>query len=204
MQEDYEGHGNTCNSQKRCGFTGLPSKPYNGPCVSVMCLPRQETQPTLPVSPTIPTNVPQYSVPSTTLEDLVNYWRFAFDANDILNTMELAENYGRPIYKHVKYSVTLLGIEYGADAGLQLYDDRNKNLNIPQRLARGAIRAGESFVIDGASQFVGGLSAIGTGSPLGYFAGAYFTSGIMDNLATKNLNPILFNSSNPNLYLGGP
>ncbi len=154
----------------------------------------------LPTPPNYPYPPEKSHAPSTAFEEFVNYFQFSFEVNEFIHTMELAENYGRPIYKHVKYSVSLLGFEYGIDGALQLYDDRNKNLAIPQRLARGGIRAVESFVIDGGSQFVGGASAIGTGSPLGYFAGAYLSSGLMDNLATNNINPYIFN----NRYLGGP
>jgi hypothetical protein len=173
---------------------GLPTTPYGGPCVSVVCLPTSTPAPTLPISPIIPANVPQYSAPSTTFDDLVNYWRFSFEAFDVLQIMADAENFGRPVYKHVKYTVSLSGLEYGADAGFQLYDDRNKNLIFPQRIARALIRGGESFVTDAISQGVGAAAAIGTGSPIGYFAGAYFTSGIIDNDFTDHANPYFFNN----------
>jgi RHS repeat-associated protein len=178
----------------------FPTVPYSGPCVSVVCLPTQTQQPTLPVSPIAPTNTPQYSVPSTTFDDLVNYWRYSFEAYNFLSLVEQADHYGVPVYKQVKYAAPLGGWEYGIDAGLQVYDDWDKSLNIPQRFLRAGIRGGESFVTDITSTGMGALAAAGSGTgPVGYFAGAYSTSAIIDNGFTNNVNPSFFGN-----YLGGP
>ncbi len=154
----------------------------------------------LPYIPPSNSSETPFSVNSNAFKELVVSLSFWFETNNFLDTIEKALNYGRPFYRYVKYAISLGGFEYGFDGALQLYDDRNKNLTNPQRIARGLIRSGESFITDIISQGFGVGIAIGTGSPVGYFAGTYTSSGLIDGLVTNNINPWFFN----NQFFGGP
>ncbi len=138
-----------------------------------------------------------------------NYIPFLKIIDELANiaTLEEALLYGRPVYKHIKYAAPLSFLEYGIDAALQLHDDWNKDLNFYQRGMRVAIRGLESWGTDAAGNSIGIVcgAALQVNVPIpvvpagaGYFAGAYTSSAIIDNIIVNNFNPMLFE------YLGGP
>ena len=115
----------------------------------------------------------------------------AIEFYKVLGVWEDVENSGVPLYKQVKYVAPLGPLEYGIDAGLQLYNDRNKNLTVGQRLLRGGVMFSESAIIDGFSVIAGLGAGAGTGG-WGYPVGSYLFSGLSQNLVENNLNPWLF------------
>ncbi|HEX5838020.1 MAG TPA: RHS repeat-associated core domain-containing protein [Anaerolineales bacterium] len=156
------------------------------------------------------TNV-QSDIPSSspsTLDEISQILNFGVEGLDLLDLVEDGIQYGRPVYRQVKYAFPLGGYEYTADGLLQLIDDRTSNLTPDQRIVRGVIRAGESFVTDAASVLVGGASAgaLQAGVPIplvpagvGYVVGSYTTSVIIDNTFVNKVNPYIFRE-----FLGGP
>jgi RHS repeat-associated protein len=171
----------------------------SGQYQSIMCPSVEDTPFTLPNTPMIPlpdlSNLPLLqSSPSNPAPDpnkIVDIFRWGIDTLSLLELWEFAENYGRPVYKHVKFALPLGPLEYGVDAGLQIYDDRKKEITIPQRMYRGAVRFGESAVIDGFSHITGLGVAAGTAG-WGYPVGSYLFSNLSDGLVTNHLNPSLF------------
>ena len=139
--------------------------------------------------------------------------KYLKDFLDISETLAKAYAWGRPAYKQAKYALSFGGAEYAIDGGLQMYDDRGKNLNLIQRFLRGAIRYNESWVIDGLSQAGGRTASLavqvsnpeapGLAAGVGYFVGTYSTSSILDQGATKDLNPWLFNINIRGVYIFG-
>jgi len=138
----------------------------------------------------------------TPIDEIFFIIDFGTEALDLLDLIEDGILWGRPLYRQVKYAIPLGGLEYGIDAGLQLYDDRNMNLTLGQRGIRAGVRFLESWAIDSLSFGVG--LAAGTalqvsapeapvvGAGAGFVIGSYATSAILDN-AAKQLNPGLFN-----------
>jgi hypothetical protein len=121
-----------------------------------------------------------------------------------IGTLEDAVEYGKPVYKQVKYAGPLGIIEVGADIYIQVNDDWNKDLTIPQRIFRAGIRGAETAITDGASSLVVGPAAAGAlqasvpipfvPAGVGYFVGAYSSSMIIDNAFVNGLNPGLFSA----------
>jgi hypothetical protein len=119
----------------------------------------------------------------------------------VLDLIEHGIQLGRPAYRQIKYAIPLGGLEWGVDAGLQMYDDRALRLNFGDRVGRAIIRRVESAAIDGASLGMGLLSAAAlqanvpipfVSAGVGYVTGSYSTSAILDNLAIQK-NPAIFN-----------
>jgi len=178
-----------------------------GPNPSVVCLtpPAVELPPSYVCPSSMCTTTPSTS--SSSFDAFFDYLDFANNFNNVLDYVEDGIQFGRPAYRQVKYAISLGGLEYGIDAGLQLYDDRNKDLTFTQRILRAGVRAGESALIDAASQIVGGAAgaALQASVPVpfvsagvGYIVGSYSTSAILDNGAAQ-LNESIFTN-----YLGGP
>ena len=172
------------------GNSGIGDGPTIGPS--------QVIDPTSNISPTI-----------SPLDEIFQIINYGTETMDVLDLVEDAIQWGRPVYRQIKYAAPLGGLEYGVDAALQLHDDRNLSLFPNERLGRAVVRGFESYIADGASTLVGGAAAIGiqAGFPeapgvaagLGYAAGSYSTSAILDNAFMQN-NPTIFSW----FGLGGP
>ena len=143
------------------------------------------------------------------LDEMIQTIDFSVKGMHLLDLVEDGIQWGRPAYRQVKYAAPLGGLEWGVDAGLQLYDDRNMDLTVLQRGGRALVRMGESAAIDGLSTGIGlaaaaavqatNLELPGVAAGVGYIVGSYSTSAILDNVAKQN-NLALFSS----LGLGGP
>jgi RHS repeat-associated protein len=189
---------NRCETFASCngGFTGV--FPAFLPPVQPMCIATTGPQCTAGDHPEI-----------SQLESLLNQVGFSVDTMELIEVVEEGIQWGRPVYKQIKYAIPLGGLEYGFDATLQLHDDRSMHLTLYQRALRAGVRYLESFAIDGASSFVGtsAATALQLSAPeapvvaagTGYIIGSYSTSAILENWATQK-NPALFSS----LGLGGP
>ena len=175
---------------RRSGNSGIGDGPTIGPS--------QVIDPASNISPTL-----------SPFDEIVQIINYGTETMDVLDLVEDALQWGRPAYRQIKYAIPLGGIEYGIDAGLQLYDDRDLSLFPNERLGRAVVRGFESYITDGASTLVGGAAAIGiqAGFPeapgvaagLGYAVGSYSTSAILDNAFTQN-NSTIFSW----FGLGGP
>jgi hypothetical protein len=142
-------------------------------------------------------------------DEIIQNISFAVQGMHLLDLVEDGIQWGRPAYRQIKYALPLGGLEWGVDAGLQLYDDRDLDLSPWDRGGRALVRFGESAAIDGLSSGVGlsSAAALQVSSPeapvaaagVGYVVGSYSTSTILDNIA-KQENPALFSW----LGLGGP
>jgi RHS repeat-associated protein len=142
------------------------------------------------------------------IDEVSQIIRFGVEGLDLLDLVEDGMQWGRPVYRQIKYAIPLGGFEWGVDGGLQLYDDRKMNLTGLQRIFRSSIRGFESAAIDGLSTAVGSAAAAALQASIpvpvvpagvGYIVGSYSTSAILDNFVTQ-VNPSLFSW----LGLGGP
>jgi hypothetical protein len=175
---------------------------------SVMCLQASGSEGEVPIDPRlqyIQSNSPSLAY---SFDNIISQIDFGVDAMHFLNLVEDGIQWGRPAYRQIKYAVPLGGIEWGIDAGLQLYDDHNLILTPGDQIGRAIIRGFESAVIDGASIGMGLFAAAAlqvnvpvpvVSAGVGYVVGSYSTSAILDNLASQK-NPALFRWAG----LGGP
>jgi hypothetical protein len=188
--------------------SGAGGPACSGSNQSIMCIQTSESELDIPID--LRLQYTQSNSPSSSFDfdSLISQIEFGIEAMDLLDLVENGIQWGRPAYRQIKYAIPLGGYEYGADGLLQLYDDRNKNLELRQRAIRGVVRAGESFLTDGLSIGMGGLSAAAlqasvpipyVSAGVGYVVGSYSTSAIVDNLFVNNVNPYIFNR-----FLGGP
>ncbi len=166
--------------------SGLPIIPYSGPCVSVVCLPT--STPTLPISPTIPSNVPpQTPAPPFDLGLSVQIPYLIIDYIKDFNSMS-------PIAW--RKSVTIANafnpdprwdVAIGA-VGQGLTDAFNPNLSAPQRVERVLVTGFESGLTGLASDAIGAGIALLGGGVGGYAGGQVISSLLIDNVVWANYN----------------
>jgi hypothetical protein len=201
-----------------CWYPGLPVQGYassphseTNPPVPTPAAPSREDE--LLAGPVGTVQPPATPSPETTTgtepDALFLYWENI--AYPILNqgarAFDAFNNYGRPLYKHVRFALPLSGVE-GVVGGLnQLYDDRNnQDLNVPQRLGRAFIVGGEAYFTDLASDAagllgmqsgaaagatIGGPEGAAAGAGLGYLLYSYAISLVVDRTWTEIVNPSL-------------
>ena len=118
---------------------------------------------------------------------------------EFLGTYEEAINFGKPIYRQVKYVAPFGILEVAGDMFIQGYNDSKiGDLSPQQRAVRVVIEGIETWGTDKASTIVGAKSAVTLG-PVGYLVASYETSVIVDNFWKTKANPWLYS----NLNLGG-
>jgi hypothetical protein len=205
---EYEGNDGKqgMNCKKNSTYCTVHGKPYSSRILALMrnakrdkCFMCSSTNnSTLPADYTLPASQTTSSSVSSEIGEVIKTIDFGVSAMHALDLVEDGIQWGRPAYRQIKYAMPLGGVEWGVDAGLQMYDDRG--MNFADRVGRAIIRGAESAVIDGASTTMGLSSAAALQAnipvPLvpagaGYVIGSYSTSWILENLASQ-VNPDLF------------
>jgi RHS repeat-associated protein len=201
-----------------CWYSGMPVQGYSSNPHPTPVVPfphrRKDEQVTAPpiasspvITPPVITTPPQTSG-ETGAEALFAFWDdFAHPVlSHLTPAFDAWNNYARPVYKQVRFTLPLGGVEAMIGGLQQLYDDRNTlDLNVPQRLVRAFVVGAEAWVTEVASDFAGAVGAgIGVevtsptgpgaaaGAGVGFLGFSYGASWLVDSAWREHFNPWVF------------